>query len=61
MTRNSRDKLNAMHLAGAIGVAAVIAAVTESWILFLLIAGGLIAASAATGELRLPPKNRRRS
>jgi hypothetical protein len=54
MTHTSRDKLNASHAAGAIGVAAVIGAITQSWLLFLLIAGALIAVSVATGEIRLP-------
>ena len=54
MTRSSRDKLNSFHLMGAIGIAAIVAAVSGSWLLFLLVAGGLIGASMITGEVRPP-------
>ena len=53
MTFNSRDKLNAMHLMGSIGIAALVAAAAESWMLFVLVAAALIGASIATGQIRL--------
>ena len=54
MTRSSRDKLNAFHMSGSIGIAAIVAAVCNSLPLFFFVAGGLIAASLFTGEVRLP-------
>jgi len=53
MTKSSREKLNSMHIAGAIGIAAIFAGVTGSWLIFVLIAAGLISAGIATGEIRL--------
>ena len=60
MTRDSRDKLNAIHITGAITFAAVLAAIAQSWVLFVVIAAALIAASVMTGEVR-PPRRVRRS
>ncbi|MBX3452780.1 MAG: hypothetical protein KF777_24805 [Planctomycetaceae bacterium] len=54
MTRNSQDKLNAFHVSGSVGIAAVLAAICNSLPLFFLVAGALIAASVFTGEVRLP-------
>ena len=54
LSRNAKDKLNASHAVGAIGIAAVIGIVAQSWVLFILVAAGLIAVSLATGEIRLP-------
>ena len=54
MTRNSQDKLNAFHISGSIGIAAVMAAICNSLPLFFLVAGALIGASVFTGEIRLP-------
>jgi len=49
---SSRDKLNAVHLSGSIGVAAILSALTGSWILGVLIAAALIWTSIATGQIR---------
>ena len=54
MTRSSRDKLNSFHLMGAIGLAGIIAAVSGSWLLFLLVGAALVGASVLTGEVRPP-------
>jgi hypothetical protein len=54
LNRNAKDKLNASHAVGAIGIAAVIGVVAQSWVLFSLVAVGLVAVSVATGEIRLP-------
>ena len=54
MTQSSRDKLNSFHLMGAIGLAGIIAAVSGSWLLFLLVGAALVAASVLTGEVRPP-------
>ena len=52
MTWSSRDKLNSIHLGGAICVAAIIGGAAGSWLLFLLVAGALIGAGIITGDLR---------
>lgn len=57
MTRNSQDKLNAFHISGSIGIAALLAAICNSLPLFFIVAGALIGASLFTGEVR-PPKQR---
>lgn len=54
MTRSSRDKLNSFHLMGSIGIAATVAAVSGSWLLFLLVAVALITAAVISGEVRPP-------
>ena len=53
MTRSSRDKLNAIYAVGAIGVAAVFGAISGSWLLFLLVAVGLVGVFIQTGQIRL--------
>lgn len=52
MTRSSKDKLNAHHLAGAIGLGAIVGAITGSATLFICVTAALIAASLATSEIR---------
>ena len=56
MTRTSRDKLNAIHITGAVAFAAIFAAIAQSWALFVVIATALIATSVMTGEIRPPRK-----
>ena len=56
MTRTSRDKLNAIHITGAVTCAAIFAALAQSWALFVVIAAALIATSVMTGEIRPPRK-----
>ena len=58
MTRTSRDKLNAAHMVGSIGVAALFAALADSWPLFVVIAASLVGASVVTGEIRLQRRGR---
>ena len=58
MTRTSRDKLNAVHLLGSFGLAAMFAALAGSWPLFVIVAGALVGTSLFTGEIR-PPRRRR--
>lgn len=60
LSQTSKDKLNAVHLGGAVGVAAIIAAVAGSWVLFVLVAVALIGASLATGEIRLQKRSGKR-
>ena len=52
MTRSSRDKLNAIYAIGAIGLAAVFGAISGSWVLFILIAAGLLGVFFSTGQIR---------
>ena len=63
MTRSSRDKLNAIYAVGAIAVAAVMGAIAGSWMLFILIAGGLLGVFIQSGLIRSAndrTRNRRR-
>lgn len=53
MTFDARTKLNAFHIMGSIGIAAVVAAFTSSGLLFVLVATALIAAGIWTGQIRL--------
>ena len=52
MTFTSRDKLNAVHFAGSIGIAAIFAALAGSWPLFIVVAAALVGTSLFTGEIR---------
>ena len=60
MTYNSKDKLNAFHLTGSLGVSALLGLLTESWIVFLVMSCLLVGSSLLTGEIRLPNQNNRR-
>jgi|GEM_PF-754974 len=59
MTYNSKDKLNAFHLSGSVGVAALLGAMTGSWGLFVVVSAVLVGTSLLTGEIRLPNKNKK--
>lgn len=52
MTRSSRDKLNGIYATGAIALAAVLGAIGGSWLLFVLIAAGLLTVLVQTGLIR---------
>ena len=54
MTYDSRDKLNAIYAAGAVVVAAVIGAIAQSWLLFVLVAAGLFGVFIRNGQIRSP-------
>ena len=60
MRGSSRDKLNSTHLVGSIGIAAIIAVLTSSWALFLLVSIALIVASIGTGEIRFDRSNKKK-
>lgn len=53
MTFNARTKLNTFHIVGALGIAAIVAVLTSSSLLFVLVAAALIAAGIWTGQIRL--------
>ena len=61
MTFTSRDKLNAMHLLGSIGIAAMFAALAGSWPLFIVVTVALVGTSLFTGEIRRPKRHSPRS
>lgn len=54
MTRSSRDKLNSFHLLGSFGIAAIIAMVSGSWLMFLLVGAALVGTALFTGDVRPP-------
>ena len=58
MTYTSKDKINAMHFSGSIGIAIIVAALTGSVSMFFIVAAALIAASVFSNEIR-PPQRRR--
>ena len=49
----AKHKLNSAYFSGALGVAALIGAVTGSWGVFSLAAGVLVASSIHSGDIRL--------
>jgi hypothetical protein len=52
MNQSSRQKLNSVHIVGSIGVAAIFAALTGSGLVFIVVAGVLIASSLNNGDIR---------
>lgn len=52
MNYTSRQKLNSNHIVGSIGIAAIFAALTGSGVVFIVVAGVLIAKSLVNGEFR---------
>ena len=52
MTRSAKDKLNGVYAIGAIGIAALIGVAGQSWMLFMLVVGGLLAVFIGTGQIR---------
>ena len=54
MTYNSKDKLNALHLTGSMGVSTLLGLLTESWMVFHVMSILLVSSSLLTGEIRLP-------
>jgi hypothetical protein len=54
----ARHKLNTVHIVGALGAAAVLGAVVQSWPVFLVAAAVLITGLIHSGDIRL--RNRRR-
>ncbi len=56
---NARTKLNAIAVYGCLAVAVVVGLVTESWIVFVLTAVGLVGLALQTGGIRPGPRRRR--
>ncbi len=52
MNQSSRQKLNSVRIVGSIGVAAIFAALTGSGLVFIVVAGVLIASSLNNGDIR---------
>jgi hypothetical protein len=48
----ARQKLNEHHIVGALGVAAIVGALGQSWMLFVAVAATLIAADLYSGKIR---------
>ncbi len=59
MNQSSRQKLNSVHIVGSLGVAAIFAALTGSGLVFIVVAGVLIASSVNNGNIRPPRIGRR--
>lgn len=59
MTFSSQDKLNAMHLVGAIGIGIIAAAICNSLIMFFVVSGALILVSLVTSQIRLHGRRNR--
>ncbi|WP_417385381.1 hypothetical protein [Gimesia sp.] len=60
MTYNSKDKLNAFHLTGSLGVSTLLGLLTESWGVFLVMSFLLVGSSLLTGEIRIPDNRPKR-
>ena len=48
----AKHKLNAANINGALLIAAVVGTLTESWIVFLIVAGLLISSGLHDGSIR---------
>lgn len=48
----AKHKLNAASMVGAVAVAAMVGALTQSWLVFLIALPVLLTASVMTGEIR---------
>lgn len=53
MTLNSREKLNGIFAGIAVGIAAMFGAASQSWVVFILVAAGLLAVFIGTSQIRL--------
>ena len=58
MILGARHKLNSIYFCGSVAVAGIIGAVADSWMVFFIAAGLLIAGSLSDGGIR--PNKRRR-
>jgi len=52
-TPTARDKLNSSHVIGVVAFAAILGAMTGSWLVFLLTAGILTYLAINSGDIRL--------
>lgn len=56
---SARQKLNSAHINGSLIVAGVIGLGAQSWLVFLLALGVLVALATSTGGIRLAPRRDR--
>jgi hypothetical protein len=55
----ARHKLNQFHLLGAVGIAAIVGLLTESWAAFFIAVAVLLGGSIYAGDVRFDRKHRR--
>ena len=55
---NARQKLNSAAIHGALLIAGLIAAITQSWIIFMVILGILLTTAVISGDIRLKRRPR---
>jgi len=53
MKRTARHKLNAASINGCLIIAAIVALVFKSWLVFVLAAAALLLTAVCTGDIRL--------
>lgn len=56
----ARTTLNGIHVTGALAVAAIFGAMTESWLVFVISLGVLIGLKIHSGAIRVQNKGSRR-
>jgi hypothetical protein len=54
----AREKLNGVHLLGAIAIAGILGALAESWLVFFIAAAVLVAVEIHAGNVRLEKRRR---
>ena len=54
-----RHKLNQVHLLGAVGIAAIVGVLIQSWAAFFIAAAVLIGGSIYSGDVRLDRRRRK--
>lgn len=55
---NARQKLNSAAIHGAMLVSGLVAAITQSWIIFVLILAILLTTAVISGDIRLKKRPR---
>jgi hypothetical protein len=60
MKRTARHKLNAASINGCLIIAAIVALLFKSWLVFALVAGALLLTGICTGDIRLTSSSGKR-
>ena len=55
----ARHKLNEIHLLGAVGIAAIVGALAQSWTVFFIAVAILVGGSIYAGDVRFDRRHRK--
>ena len=56
---SARHKLNSAHMSGALGLAAILGVLSQSWAIFLIAAAALIGGAVYAGDVRFDRHRRK--